>query len=115
MVSGYKFGSGKSRLSKEQVAEIERSLPSPHDPDSQSLLYLEGHNKLKMEAEAAKNSSHLVVLSNNANRYNNENRIQEDMCLIEQEPMDSVTVSRERRSSKVKRLNITVGSKLLSI
>ena len=55
--------SRKNFLSRDQLDQIESVLPCPHDPQSLSHLYLEGKSKLKLEANAAKKSSHLVVLN----------------------------------------------------
>ena len=55
--------SRKNFLSRDQLDQIESVLPCPHDPQSLSHLYLEGQSKLKLEANAAKKSSHLVVLN----------------------------------------------------
>ena len=51
-------------MSNDQFAKIEAVLPCPHDPSAMSQLSIEGLSKLKMEAKAAKKSSHLVILSN---------------------------------------------------
>ena len=45
-------------------------MPCPHDPASLSQLYLEGENKLKLEADAARKSTHLLVMNENENFSN---------------------------------------------
>ena len=58
-------------------------MPCPHDPISLSQLYLEGENKLKLEADAAKKSTHLIVLNENE-YFSNYTPINNKTCLIEQ-------------------------------
>ena len=57
-------------------------MPCPHDPISLSQLYLEGENKLKLEADAAKKSTHLIVLNENE-YFSNYTPINNKTCLIE--------------------------------
>ena len=63
-INGYQFKKQERRISNAKFAVIESILPGPHDPASLSQLFLEGKNKLVMEAEAAKKAKELVVLNN---------------------------------------------------
>ena len=63
-------------------------MPCPHDPSALSVLSVEGQSKLKMEVDAAKKSSHLVVLSDLQKTFNRNSKVQPDTCLIEQESVD---------------------------
>ena len=82
---GFRYGSGKRELSKEEFDDIERVLPGPHDPAQLSHLYLEGKSKLKLEAETAKKSKHLVVLNPRNSKINYFTAVKPETCLIEQD------------------------------
>ena len=64
-------------------------MPCPHDPASISQLFLEGENKLKLEADAARKSTHLLVMNENEN-FSNYAPIRDSTCLIEQTKTNTV-------------------------
>ena len=83
--SGYHGNRNQNPLSTEQLKDIESVLPCPHNPPSQSFLYLQGESKLKLEAESAKRNLKLYMLNKNNVVPNKWEKINPDTCLIEQD------------------------------
>ena len=83
--SGYHGNRNQNPLSTEQLKDIESVLPCPHNPSSQSFLYLKGESKLKLEAESAKRNMKLYMLNKNNIVPNKWEKILPDTCLIEQD------------------------------
>lgn len=63
---------------------VESVLPCPHDPASLEHLYLEGQNKLELEVQAARKSSHLVILNPSHSNFKFSSDVDQNTCLIEQ-------------------------------
>ena len=61
---GYRRGQNTKKLSKEQMAQIDDTLPGPHNPSALGELFLKGTSKLLMEEQVARKSSHLMILNN---------------------------------------------------
>ena len=66
---------------------------------SLSKLYLKGHNVLKLEAQAARKSSNLLILNPSNYNFNAMAKLQPKTCLIEQQE-DSLTPIKTSRSPR---------------